>query len=111
MNLPTNSPSFDYPCVLSGIVPRKGEGKLDNGQPWKTDRIDLHVQIPLDSNKGGIGSTTEMYKLDGHDKHFSTVSNLVGKPINLKLKMANNGKGDTSLLVVGVVSSQTTKTV
>lgn len=100
-----NSPVFDYPCILSGIVPRKGEGKLDNGQSWKTDRIDLHVQIPLDVNKGGIGFTTEMYKLEGHDKNFSTVSNLVGKHVNLKLQMVNNGKGDTTLIVVGVLPS------
>lgn len=107
MSQSINTPTFDYPCLLSGIVPRKGEGKLDNGQSWKTDRIDLHVQIPLDSNKGGIGFTTELYKLEGHDKHFSTVSNLVGKPVNLKLQMVNNGKGDTSVLVVGILPSHT----
>lgn len=98
---------------LLGVMPKKGSGKFDTGKEWKTDHVELHVLMPLDTNKGGHGYGGQMVKLQDHDKWLPTVSGLVGKEVVLQSQIVTDGKGGgQSIQVMGVrpVSQQTKAT-
>ena len=78
---------------LTGVVPKLGSGKMEDGTPWSTDRIDLHVLTPLDESKEAIGHATTIYKLQGCNQHKQLASSLVGSDIIMDCKMVNSGRG------------------
>jgi len=78
---------------LTGIVPKLGSGKLEDGTPWTTDRVDLHILTPLDESKDAIGSATTVYRLQGCNQHKELASSLVGSDIIMDCKMINSGRG------------------
>lgn len=78
---------------LMGFVPKKSEGQLDNGTAWKTDRVEIHVMMPLDERKGGNGFAGQMIKLEDHDKWLPLVEPQVGKDIILESELFTDGKG------------------
>lgn len=87
---------------LMGFVPKSGEGVLDNGTKWVTDRIEIHVMMPLDTTKGGQGHAGQMIKLEGHDKWLPLVTPHVGSDIILESAVFSDGKGgNQSIKCVG----------
>jgi len=95
---------IDIKTKLLGVVPKKGSGTLEDGQKWETDRVDLHCLTPLDDSKGALGSTTSVYKLQGHDQHIDNAKSLVGKDVVLRLNMVTKGSGSAPNLVPVSVS-------
>jgi hypothetical protein len=88
---------------LIGCMAKKATGQLENGSKWETDRVDLHVLMPLDTKKGGLGFGGQLIKLDDHDKWLPIVTPLVGHEIILISEMITDGKGGgQSVKCVGV---------
>ncbi len=101
---------FEQKVLLMGIMPKKGKGKLDNGQDWVTDRVELHVQMALDKDKGGLGNASQMIKLQDCDKWLEPLKPMVGKEVLLISELTTDGKGGgQSIRVVGVRSISTNK--
>lgn len=78
---------------LTGVVPKLGSGKLEDGTPWSTDRVDLHVLTPLDESKDAVGHSTTIYKLQGCNQNKDIAFSLVGSEILMECKMVNSGRG------------------
>ena len=78
---------------LTGFSPKFGTGKLEDGTPWSTDRIDLHCLTPLDETKGSKGFATTVYKIQDCNAHKDLAASLVGTDIEMTCKMINSGRG------------------
>jgi len=77
---------------LTGFTPKLGTGKLEDGTPWSTDRVDLHCLTPLDESKGSKGYATTIYKVQDCNKFKELASSLVGSDIIMDCKMVNTGR-------------------
>lgn len=63
---------FQQRLLLIGVVGKKGEGKLDNGQEYKTDRIELHTLGAFDAaDPNAVGQTVTVYKIEGRDENYA----------------------------------------
>jgi hypothetical protein len=79
---------FNQEVSLVGVVGKKGNGTLDNGQTWSTDRVELHVLTPFpDSETMAFGNTITSYSVDNFQENFERAKMMVGKTINLEIEM------------------------
>jgi hypothetical protein len=79
---------FDQTATLIGVVGKKGNGTLDNGQDWATDRVELHVITPFpDSDVSAFGSTVTCYQVADHDKNLGRAKACLGQEIVLSMEM------------------------
>lgn len=75
-------------ATLIGVVGKKGSGKLDNGENWVTDRVELHVLNSFpESDESAFGSTVSVYAVADHDKHFGRARACLDKEIILDIDM------------------------
>lgn len=74
--------------TLIGVVGKKGTGKLDNGETWSTDRVELHVVTPFASDDSmAHGSTVTVYNLPDYAKHYDNAKACLSQEINLNMEM------------------------
>lgn len=79
---------FEQKTTLIGVVGKKGSGKLDNGQDWHTDRVELHCIAPFpESDTMAVGDTVMTYSVDNFDLNFERAKSLVGQVVNLQMEM------------------------
>lgn len=83
---------------LTGFSPKHGNGKLEDGTPWSTDRVDLHCLTPLDESKGSKGYATTIYKVQGCNQFKDLAASLVGTDIIMDCQMVNSGRGGNDTL-------------
>jgi hypothetical protein len=89
---------YEMTVTLSGVVGKKGEGKLQNGDKWKTDRVDLHCLQPL-SGDDSTGEATQIHKIQDRDKHIEQAKSLVGKKIVLLRDIVTDGQNEKIVTV------------
>ncbi|HEX8376756.1 MAG TPA: hypothetical protein VF602_02985 [Pedobacter sp.] len=79
---------FEQSAVLLGVVGKKGNGTLDNGQTWATDRVELHVITPFsDSDSMAHGSTVTTYAVEDYAEHYERAKGMLQQEIVLKMEM------------------------
>lgn len=79
---------FEQIATLIGVVGKKGQGQLDNGQHWETDRVELHVITPFpESDVSAFGSTVTVYSIPDHDKHFVRAQASIQQEVVLSMDM------------------------
>lgn len=79
---------FQTKATLIGVVGKKGSGKLDNGQDWATDRVELHVKTEFpDSDEMAHGATVSVYNVADHDKNYGRARVCLDKEIFLDMEM------------------------
>ncbi|HTF85336.1 MAG TPA: hypothetical protein VL987_12210 [Cellvibrio sp.] len=84
---------FQNTLTLLGVVGKKGSGKLDNGQDWKTDRVELHFLTDFDlSDAKTAGQTVVVYKLDGFDANYERARGCVGQRVVCEFQMVTSTK-------------------
>lgn len=79
---------FEQIVLLIGVVGKKGFGKLDNGQEWATDRVELHClgQFP-ESDTMAHGQTAIVYNVENYLVHYEPAKQLIDQQIVLKMEM------------------------
>lgn len=89
---------FQNTVTLLGVVGKKGHGKLDNGEEWSTDRVELHVLSDFDSSDSmRHGQTVTVHKLEPFDEHYEKAKSCVGQRVvmDFELVAANKiGQGE-----------------
>jgi hypothetical protein len=79
---------FEQKAVLMGVVGKKGEGTLENGAAWSTDRVELHVISPFpESDSMAHGSTVTCYNVADHDKNYGRARGCLNQEITLFMEM------------------------
>lgn len=79
---------FTQKAILLGVVGKKGSGKLDNGQSWETDRVELHCLQPFDqSDSMAHGSTVIVYQVDDYVKNYQPAKAMIDQQVDLKMQM------------------------
>lgn len=85
--------NFSQEVTLIGVVGKKGEGVMDGGQTWKTDRVELHVLQAFDTaDQMAYGQTVVVHQIQNYDKHYNDASKLVGHKIEIQFKISASKK-------------------
>lgn len=80
--------NFQQEAVLIGVVGKKGTGKLDNGDTWATDRVELHCLAPFDgSDTMANGQTVMVYQVDDFAKNYDAAKALIDQKVLLRMSM------------------------
>lgn len=80
--------NFNQEAVLIGVVGKKGSGKLDNGNDWATDRVELHCLAPFDgSDSMAHGQTVLVYQVEDYAQHYEPAKALIDQKILLRMSM------------------------
>lgn len=84
---------FEQTVVLLGVVGKKGNGTLDNGQQWATDRVELHClsEFP-EANAMSVGKTVVVYNVENYSANFEKAKGLVDQEITLQMEMQTSLK-------------------
>lgn len=79
---------FEIICVLIGVVGKKGNGVLDNGDRWETDRVELHVLTSFDTTDSmAHGQTVAKHNLDDYAANYDKAKGLIDQRVKLRMKM------------------------
>ncbi|WP_331346820.1 hypothetical protein [Cellvibrio sp. UBA7661] len=79
---------FEQNATLIGVVAKKGQGTLDNGNAWHTDRVELHCVVPFpEGDANAIGDTVVVYQVEGRDQHIQMAKDCLGQPITLRMEL------------------------
>jgi len=93
--------TFKTTSRLMGIVPKTGSGVIEsNGQKWSHDHVELHLLQDLDSDKGALGQSTQIFKLQDCSANFDRLKSFVGQPVVVESKLVTSGKGGSPVLTV-----------
>lgn len=72
---------------LIGVVGKKGNGQLENGQAWATDRVELHCAVPFpESDTMAHGDTVMTFNVEDYSKHYEKAKSLIGQPIIMEME-------------------------
>lgn len=79
---------FEQTAVLIGVVGKKGNGVLDNGNQWATDRVELHIVVPFpESDTMAHGDTVMTYNVEDYAAHYDKAKTLIGQHVTLQMDM------------------------
>lgn len=85
--------TFQQKVTLIGVVGKKGSGKLDNGQAWETDRVELHCLSDFpESDSMATGQTVVVHRVDNYLVNYEPAKKLVGKDILLNMALVPSKK-------------------
>ena len=80
--------NFNQEAVLIGVVGKKGSGKLDNGNEWSTDRVELHCLAPFDGSVSmAHGQSVVVYQVDDYAKNYDAAKALLDQKVLLRMLM------------------------
>lgn len=105
---------FEQEVTLIGVVGKKGNGKLDNGQEWSTDRVELHCIAPFsESDSMAFGDTATVYQVQDFNANYDKAKQCVGQPIKLQMTMEAAKKlgGAPKIVCVGFSPAKQQKAV
>ena len=75
-------------AILIGVVGKKGQGNLDNGQAWETDRVELHVLSDFPATDSmAHGKTVTVHQVQGFFQHHQNALNLLDQEIQLDIEL------------------------
>lgn len=79
---------FDQTVVLIGVVGKKGNGVLDNGERWETDRVELHCVVPFpESDTMAHGQTVMQYNVQDFNAHYERAKQCLDQTVTLHMEM------------------------
>lgn len=80
--------NFEQVVTLIGVVGKKGNGRLDNGQEWSTDRVELHClsEFPL-SQTMAHGQTVIVYNVENYALNYDKAKACIDQKIVLQMQM------------------------
>lgn len=75
-------------ATLIGVVGKKGEGKLDDGKDWKTDRVELHLLTDFSTTDSmAHGKTVTVHQIEGFSQNHQGAIALIDQEITLDLEL------------------------
>lgn len=75
-------------ATLIGVVGKKGEGNLDNGQAWKTDRVELHVLSDFPTTDAmAHGKTVTVHQIEGFNQNHQGAIAFLDQEIILDMEL------------------------
>ena len=78
---------YEQTANLIGVVGKKGNGQLDNGQTWATDRVELHCAVPFpESDTMAHGDTVMTFNVENYAEHYEKAKSLIGQPITMQME-------------------------
>ena len=79
---------FIQTAVLLGVVGKKGSGKLDSGESWETDRVELHVLTEFsESDSMSHGKTVTSYQVQNYLEHYDKAKSMIDQFVDLQMEM------------------------
>lgn len=80
--------TFPQEVTLIGVVGKKGSGKLDNGQDWATDRVELHCLTAFpDADTMAHGQTVIVHQVQDYNLNYEPAKSLVDQKVILDMAM------------------------
>lgn len=80
--------NFEQTVTLLGVVGKKGSGRLDNGQEWANDRVELHCLTPFQqSDSMSHGQTVVVYNVENYALNYDHAKKLIDQKVILKMQM------------------------
>ena len=79
---------FEQTATLIGVVGKKGSGKLDNGNDWSTDRVELHCLAAFpDADQMAHGQTAMVYNVEDYAANYDRAKSLIDQRVTLQMEM------------------------
>lgn len=84
---------FEITAVLLGVVGKKGTGKLDSGETWSTDRVELHCLTDFpESDSMAHGKTVTAYAVQDYSAHYEKAKTMLDQPVVLQMEIQSAKK-------------------
>lgn len=103
---------FQQIATLIGVVGKKGNGTLDNGNQWSTDRVELHVLVDFPSSDSMChGKTVTVFNLEDYAKNYEFAKSLLDQEVILHMELVSAKKLGMApkMICHGLQSSKVTK--
>jgi hypothetical protein len=85
--------NFEQTVTLIGFVGKKGNGRLDNGQEWSTDRVELHCLSEFPKSESmAHGQTVIVYNVEDYALNFDKAKFCLDQKIVLQMMMSPSKK-------------------
>lgn len=84
---------FSNTVTLLGVVGKKGNGTLDDGTAWATDRVELHCLTEFDSaDSMAHGNTVQVHQIQDYNAHYDKAKACIGQKVVIDFELVASKK-------------------